>query len=376
MMKKIIAVLTIGIMLTACGGSEFEEKQSRLNELKSERINISEEIENLEQELALLDTTRRLIKTKYVEIASVQSETFRHFIEVQGSVESDRTINVNPKMGGIVTNCYVKIGQNVAKNQILAELDANILLLSIEELKTGLETATIMYNKQKELWDQNIGTEVQYIQAKAQKVSLEKKLATLKEQLDMTKIKATVSGTIDMVKLKEGEAVSPAFPVIRIVNLNDLKIVAHISDSHISKINKGDSVFVSFPHLNQEVKTTIDVVSKVIDTNNRTFSVEIMLPRTNGNIRPNMLCALSINDLTKKSTITLPINMIQKSGNEEFVYVAVQEQEKWIAKKQTINTGLIYNGKTEIIKGLKENDKIISAGYNDLTTGQQITINN
>ena len=337
---------------------------------------ISEEIETLEQEITLLDTTQALIKTKYVETASVQPETFRHFIEVQGSVESDRTININSKMGGIVTKVYVKIGQQVAKEQLLAELDASIFLLSVEELKTGLETAILMYNKQKNLWDQNIGTEVQFIQAKTRKESLEKKLAILQEQLDMTKIRATISGTIDMVKLKEGEAVSPAFPVFRIANLNDLKIVAGISDAHISKIKRGDSVLVSFPNLNHELKTTIDVVSRVIDNKNRTFTVEMKLPQTNGDISPNMLCALSINDLIKKHTIVLPINMIQKSGDEKFVYVAVQQQEIWLAKKQTVKTGLIYNGKTEIITGLKENDKIITVGYQDLTNGQQITVKN
>ncbi len=375
-MKKYLSVITIAIMLTACGGDKLSKKQNQLSQLKNEMKNISEEIETLEQEIALLDTIQALIKTKYVETTSIQPETFRHFIDVQGFVESDRTININPKMGGIVTKVYVKIGRKVTKNQLLAELDASILLLSVEELKTGLETATLMYSKQKNLWDQNIGTEVQFIQAKTQKVSLEKKLATLQEQLDMTKIRAAISGTIDMVKLKEGETVSPAFPVFRIANLNDLKIVADISDAHISKINKGDSVLVSFSELNHELKTTIDVVSRVIDTKNRTFVVEMKLSETNGDISPNMLCALSINDLIKKNTIVLPINMIQKAGDEKFVYIAVKRQGKWFANKQTVITGLIYNGKTEIITGLKENDKIITVGYQDLTNGQQITVKN
>jgi len=375
MMKKYISVITIAILLTACSGDELEEKQSRLSELKTEMLSIAEEIEILEQEIEVLDTAQSMTKTKYVEITQVQAETFRHFINVQGSVESDRTINVNPKMGGIVTNSNAKIGQKVNKNQILAELDANIILLSIAELNTSLETARLMFDKQKDLWDQNIGTEVQYIQAEANVKSLERRLATLQEQLDMTKIRATISGTIDMVNLKEGEAVSPQIPVFRIANLNDLKIVAHISDAHISKIKKGDSVSVSFPDIEREVKTTVDVVSKVIDPMNRTFGVEIKLPMTNGAIRPNMLCAISINDLTKSNTVVLPINMIQGSGDEKFIYTAIKEQGNWVAQKKVIKTGLKYNGISEIIMGLEINDMIITAGFQDITNGQHITIN-
>ncbi len=374
-MKKYISVITITILLTACSGGNLEKKKSQLSELKAEMASMAEEIKALEQEIDILDTTQLSTKAKYVKIEAVKPETFRHYISVQGLVESDRTINVSPKMGGIVTKNNVRIGQQVKKDQILAELDATIILLSIAELNTGLETARLMFNKQKDLWNQNIGTEVQYIQAEAKVKSLERKKATLQEQLDMTKIRATISGTIDLVNLKEGEAVSPQFSVFRIANLNDLKIVANLSDSHISKIKKGDNVSVSFPDTQKELTTSIDVVSKVINPMSRTFSVEIKMPKTEDEIRPNMICAVSINDLTKENAIVLPINMIQKSGNEEYIFTAVKEQEKWVAHKKTIKTGIKYNGVTEIIAGLKENDMIISNGFQDLTNGQHLTIN-
>ena len=375
-MMKYTSIILTAVLLSACGGNDLEEKKAKLSELKGDVKAMVKEIETLEQEIARLDTTTSVRKTKYVKVTSFKPKTFRHYIDVQGSVESDRTININPKMNGIVVKSYVKAGQKVSKNQLLAQIDPSIILLAIDELKTGLETATIMYNKQKSLWDENIGTEVQYIQAKAKKESLEKKLASLEEQLDMTKIKATIAGTVDMINLKEGEVVSPGFPVFKIVNLGDLKIVADISDAHISKIKKGDSVAVFFSDINYELMTTIDVVSKVIDNTNRTFSIELKLPDTKGKLSPNMICSLSINDKVVKNTFTLPIGMVQQSDENEFVFVAISDEENWMAKKQQIETGLKYNGSAQIVSGINEGHKVITVGYQDLTDNELININN
>jgi RND family efflux transporter MFP subunit len=230
-----------------------------------------------------------------------------------------------------------------------------------------------VYEKQQRLWEQKIGTEIQYLQAKNNKESLERRLATLRQQLAQYRIQAPISGVVDEVMPKVGEAVSPGLPVARIVNPQGLKVVADISEANAAKVNAGDEALISWPDLNQELPARVSVVSRSINPSSRAFPVEFTL--TGGDklsLRPNMIAVVKVKDYTKKNALVVPINVVQKDETGDFVYVAVPEGGQQVVRKKKVQTGLNYAGKMEITTGLQANDNVITAGYQSLNEGQSI----
>lgn len=379
-MKKIAIIPVIIMFLASCSSNS---EQDKLKELKQQRNDLQTELEKVNQQITefennILDEGGTLTQRNITEvkISPAAVDTFNHFVSSQGEVISDNNIFVPVESPGVVNEVYVDEGDDVSKGQKIAQIDASIIKKQIDELKNGLEFATDVFQRRKRLWDKNIGSEIEYLQAKNQKEDLEKKLATTMEQLDKLTIKAPIAGTVDEVFLKEGEMAPAGFQAARILQLSDMNIKAELSESYINKIKKGNKVVVKPINGFKEYTSEVITVAKAINDRSRTFTVEIALPGDNDQWTPNMITSLEILNYTNEQAITVPVNVIQKTQNKQFLFVAQQNGDKWVASKKWIETGLSYNNRTEIISGLKADDKVITAGYQGLSDGVEISVKN
>ena len=370
--KHLLQILTFGLvaaLLSACGSKSLD-KPAQLAALKDQKAKIEAEIAALEKELGSTNTAEKRVKT--VGLTEVATGVFRHYIDLQGKIDAEENVPVTTKMPGTLTRIFVKNGDNVQKGQLLAQVDDGVMLKSLAELEGQLKTAEDIYNRQKTLWDQKIGTEVQFIQAKSQKENLERSITTLKENWGQTKIYAPISGTVDLVILKTGQAISPGMPLCNIINLSQLKVVGDVTEAYASKVRKGDQVVVFFPDLKKEITTRVTYVSKTINPMTRTFSVECALP-AGADYRANMIAVMKIIDYQNANAIAVPVNLIQTAEEGDFVMVAEKTGDKQAtAKKASIVQGSNYNGIVEIKNGLKKGDFVISTGFQDVNNGENI----
>jgi membrane fusion protein, multidrug efflux system len=367
--KKFI-LLSITVVVAACSKPKSSNKQAELDSLKKVQAEIKGKIVKLESELG---NDPLQTKSKFVTVTEVKQQPFTHFIEVQAKVEGDEDVTIGAETMGTVTNVLVKAGDKVSKGQVLATLDDKMMQESVAEVKTQLDLATTVYNRQKNLWDQKIGSEVQYLQAKANMESMEKRMSSVQEQWNKTRIKSPINGTIDEVAIKVGQSVAPGVPAVRVVNLSSLKVKGEVAESYISKIKSGSDVVLSFPDMNKEVKTKLSYSGKAINRLNRTFNVEVRLSPKDGDFHPNQVVVLKIADYASKA-FTVPVGAVQKSSDGEFVYIAANESGKTVAKRKTVTSGMTYNGLTEIKNGLAEGDRVITNGYQNVVEGDQVKI--
>ena len=378
----LMLALALGItagLLTSCGEEKAQDPAGRLKELQAEQARIGAEIQKLQKELRqsgskTADNTAANTKTKVVQALTLEESPFRTWVEVQGTVDARQSIEVTAEGMGVVRNIKVKEGQKVTKGQILAELDQTVLLQSIEEIKGQLDFAKQLYTKQSNLWKQNIGSEVQYLNAKNQKESLERRLSTIESQLDMTRIKAPVSGTVDQVYLKLGQSTAMGMPAVRVVNFNDLRVVTDLSESYVSRVREGASVDLEFKDLNLSAQGRIAYVARSISALNRTFRAEVPLNNREGLYRPNMIVGMKINDYSTNKAIKIPVNLLQNSDEGTFVMVVRAEGQGLKAARVSVTPGRSNGIETEILQGLQAGDRIITTGYNDLNDGQAITL--
>ncbi|MEP2446502.1 MAG: efflux RND transporter periplasmic adaptor subunit [Balneola sp.] len=309
-----------------------------------------------------------------VYVEEIQPSTFRHYLNIQGDVESDNTIMITPEVNATVEKINVRLGDRVKKNDVLAELDGKITKSQIKQVESQLELSKTIYERQKNLRNQNIGSEVDFLQAKTQYESAQSQLNTLSEQLGNYTIRATISGVVNQVNVKVGENVSPAASAFQLANSTSLKVTAEVSERYITTVDEKDSVEISFPSLQTSVKKRLNVVSKVINSSNRTFEVEIYITDLNGSIRPNMMASLKINDIILKDKIVVPLNTVQKANNESFVYVAKKSDNGMQAIKRTVTLGDTYNNSIVVETGLEAGEKLINAGYTELFDKALISI--
>ncbi|HOT13885.1 MAG TPA: efflux RND transporter periplasmic adaptor subunit [Bacteroidales bacterium] len=363
-MKTKLLSLAFILVLVSCGKTD---KKAEIAKLRKQQAELAEQIKRLEAEVA--GDSTNVAKGTRVGITDVAYQDFIHCIEIQGKVDGDESVDVFAEgTGGIIKQILVKEGQYVTKGQVLATIDDKIYQVQLKSNEANLEYVNSLYEKQKALWDQKIGSEVQYLDIKNKKESLESAVETIKEQINMCKIKAPINGTVEGITIKIGQLVGPAIPAFRVVNLSTLKITAEVAEGYSSKVRKGDKVSIYLPDMKKEFNGNVDFDSKYISPVNRTFTVNVRIPSNDKDIKANMVAVVRITDYHNPKAIVVPLNVVQSDLNGQYVFVAQNKT----AKKVHITTGEIYAGNIEIKSGLNIGDKVITVGYQELEDGQAI----
>ncbi len=370
-----LAFSLVFFLLFSCNKGSKQSPQEELKSLQELVKTSNTRIEELQKQLNASDTSQvKSKRIKKVVLDTLRESEFQHYVEALGMVDAENTVVASPQMNGIVKSIRVKEGDRVSSGQILATLDAKPIMNGIEEVRNALSLANTMYEKQKSLWQQNIGSEAQYLAAKNQKEQLENKIITLQSQLALANVVAPVSGEVDEIKLRIGEIAAPGMNGIRVVNNSKLRVKAKLSDMYANKVKKGDKVLVHFPDLNKEISSTVSFASNAVNLQSRTILVEVALPSSK-EFKTNQAARIKINDSKIKNALVVSSNIIQKSINgDDYVLVAESENNQWVAKKKVVTISKEYNGLTVIQSGLKKGDLIISAGYGELVDGQQIQL--
>ncbi len=375
-MKHTYIIIALVMGIAACGPkkSELQTKKEELAKLKGEQADLNTKVKGLETELAKLDPVKREeAKVKAVAVSPVTASTFRHFVDLQGTVDAKNNVQVTPKgQGGVITAMYVVEGTPVRQGQAIAKLDDQIVRESLNEVQTQLSLANTVFDKQSNLWKQQIGTELQYLQARSNKESLERRISTIRAQMGQSTVTAPISGVVDQVTGKVGQVAAPGMGIVRVVNLSRLKVVAKVADTYAGTVRKGDAVQITFPDIKKQINSTITFVATSVDPLSRTFTIEASLPSTN-DLKPNMLAQVKINDASKSNAVVINQNLIQNTENGQLVYVAVTEGNKKVAKAKKVTTGQSYGGQIEITQGLSAGDQLITQGYQEVTDGQTIS---
>lgn len=394
-MQKFIQIIFIASAVTfaSCGAKsenkngELAEKKAKLEELKKQQLTLTASIGDLEKEIAKIDpSAAKEEKAKLVSLTTITPETFSHYIDLQGKVESENISYISPRgQGGQVKAIFVKRGDYVNKGQLLLQLDDAIAKQSVVAAERGIETiksqlafAKNIYQKQKNLWDQNIGTEVQLITAKNNMESLDNQLKSAeaqvkitKEQLQFTSVYSDVSGVAEEVNVKVGELFM-GVGQIKIVNTSNLKVTTQIPENYINKVGVGSPVKISLPDLKKSIDSKISISGKLIDPNSRSFYVEAKIP-SDKDFYPNQLAMVRILDYTVNNAITVPVNTLQSDEKGKYIMVAAKENGRLIAKKRIVTVGEFYGDQLEVKAGLQAGDQVITDGFQSLYDGQLIT---
>ena len=375
MKNHIILSIGAAILLASCQPTE----ETSLSKLKEKKTTFETQIDSINEllisvisEIALLDTVK---KAPLVASTSIERSDFNHYFRVQGNVESDKNATLFPETQGLIKAIYVKEGQNVSKGQKLLALDNDIIANNIAEVETSLSLATDVFQRQERLWDQNIGSELQFLEAKNRKESLEKTIATLRKQRSMAVLRAPFSGVVDKIFPKVGEMGSPQSRAISVVNLNQLHTKADVSEKYLSKVKSKVPVTVYFGEGLDTISGVISNVGSSINPANRTFEIKVDFKEKSDFLRPNLMAEVEINDFKADSVIVLPSSYIlQDIQGDSFVYRVEKKNGKTIAKKNILEPGLSYKGKTMILSGLTGAETLVTDGARKLVDGQEIRI--
>lgn len=371
-----VVALSAVFLLASCGekGSDLNLKKSELDKLKKESAVLLQKIAELEMEIAKLDTAAEG-KGFAVRVDTLKAETYKNPVEFQGVVESDKNVAVSSETGGTIVSLSVKEGDMVIKGQVLATLDGSLVSTGIDEIKKQLELAEITYDKQKRLWEQNIGSEIQYLQAKNRKEALEKQLASAQTRLGKYVLRAPISGTVDRIMFNTGEMAGPGMPVVTVVDGTDIKIRSEVSEGYIGKFKKGDEVLVKFPSIRLQSNEKINAIGQVINPDNRTYSMYVVPSAVAAKLKPNLLAIITAYDFVQENAITVPTILIQKEKDKTFVFVAVSNGNGSLtAEKRYIEIEHYFSGRSIVKSGLKDGDLLITAGYNSVDTGDKLKI--
>lgn len=368
-------ILLIIIMLIQSGCSAKvsdpnKEKQERLAVYRDEMIALKRKIADLESELK----DESLRSTVAVAVTSVKKADYKHFVDVMGKVESEQNLLVSPESPGNIVSILIKEGDRVTKGQVLARLNSDALDRSIQEVDVSLDMARTLYERQDLLWKQNIGSEVQFLQAKSNMESLEKRLESLKAQKAMAVVTSPVNGVVDELIQKRGESAGPSIPFARVVNLDDIYITADLSETYINMVKKGDAVEIEFPVLGKTIRAIVARTSSVIDPDSRTFRVRVELQNKDGQIRPNLMAVLKLCTYQNPEAIVVPSLLVKTDFTGEFLFVAEEEDGNMVARKRYIESGLKDNSVVLVNKGLDAGALVITEGFAQVVDGTRLQV--
>ncbi|HAY72126.1 MAG TPA: hypothetical protein DCX89_09575 [Saprospirales bacterium] len=379
-MKNILIFMSI-ILLASCGASTNQGEASveglskLIKEKEKQMIVLKTEIDSIKRQITKLDPDYFKKEIKSLEVITVMEEDFKSYYEVQGLINAEEEVVISSEMPGRLTTLNIELGSNVTKGQLIGTVDTEGTEKQIEELKKSLELAVDVYDRQKRLWDQNIGSEIQFLQAKNNKERLEKTLVSAQLALKKSKIYAPVSGSIAMMMAEKGEMVSPGVPIARMMSTSKVKLVADVPEKFVRNVKKNDKVLVKVPALDYSNEVNVSRIGNYIHPNNRTFEVEAKLSNPGGLLKPNLLAMMYINDYTSKKAIVLDQNLVQQDiSGEYFVFTAKEENGKYIVEKRIVELGRSYENRVEIKSGIAVNDRVIKSGISYLAEGQEISI--
>lgn len=367
---KIIIFALIVLLVAACS----QDKKAELEKLKKQHAELSEKIKQLDMEIGTNDQPDQS-KLLNVSVEELKESEFRHYIEVQGKLDGEENVDVQPEgMGGAVQAILVQTGQYVTRGQVLARLNDAALRDQLKALESTYDLARENFERQQRLWDQKIGSEMQYLQAKSNKEALEGQISALKEQINMNSIKSPISGTVEEINIKVGQIASAQSPIpaFRVVNFNSIKVKAEVAEAYSKKVAVGDKVKIIFPDLEREVDANISAVSRYINTINRTFLVEVKIDPKKDGFKANMIAILKITDYSNNKAVSIPVKYLQSDEAGDYIYIAETREGRNFAKKTYIKQGMSYNGLLEVKEGLNAGDKLITSGYLDLEEGEEI----
>jgi membrane fusion protein (multidrug efflux system) len=385
-MKKRIILLSIAVFLTACGDQKeitleeiiasenIEAIQQKRDVIVAKQQEINEQIKQLDETLAVLNPEKNM---PLITSFTANDTLFKHYLEIQGSVETDQNIVITPEMGGVLQRVYVTEGQRVRKGQILASIDDGGMSLSIAQMQVQADLAKTIFERQERLWTQNIGSEIQYLQAKTAYEGQLNAINYMKQQLTKASMRAPFSGTIDDVITEQGNVVAPGqTPIMRLVSLKNMYIKADVPETYITNVVTGKEVAVYFPVLGTTLATKISQTGSFINPNNRTFKAEINVPNKDQNIKPNLTARLKINDYTNEKAILIPQSIISENAQgEQYIYVLKEiTGNNAVAKRIIIKTGRKQDDIIEVLNGLQSGDQIIQEGARSVKDGQTVKI--
>ena len=376
-MKKIITIASIAAFAWAC---ESEQKTT-LDKLYHERDSlvtvqstVGARLREIETEINTLDSTRSLTTITTLDL---QPKTFEHYFQVYGTIEASKSISLYPEANGTIQRIYVSEGQKVSEGQLLIELDSKVIEKNIDEVKANLELAKTLYEKQRKLWvEEKIGSEVQYLQAKTNKESLESRLEVLQQQLRMTKVRAPFGGVVDEIFPKTGEMALAGQPVIRLINLSDVYLSADVSEAYVGTIGNGTDAEVYISSLDKTIASKVIQVGQFINPSNRTFKVHVGLDGQSNLYKPNMMASINLRDYHADSAIVIPNRLLQQTPQgENFVYIVKPFKEGFgEVERVMVGVGQSYKESTEIVSGLSANEVLIDRGSRSVKNGQHVQI--
>ena len=386
-MKKIYSLLAIAFVIVSCGKEEaksieeviasknIKEIRTKKGELDKQQVELNSKIKQLNAAIEQLDTIKKI---PLITALTAKKEVFHHFVELQGDVQTKQNVLVYPETPGTLEKVFVTEGQKVSKGQVLAKIDDGGLQEQVAQLEATTALAQTTFERQKRLWDQKIGSEIQYLQAKTSYESQKNTLKQLKIQLGKSTIKAPFSGIVDDVIKDEGTVVAPGpgAELFRIVNLSNMYIEAAVPENYITNVTKGKNVEVYFPVLGEKINAKVRQSGNFINPANRTYQIEIAIPNSKNNIKPNLTAKLKINDYTNKEAILIPQSIISENASgEQYVYIIKNEKgNEGVATQTVVKTGKTQGDVIEILEGISTGDKLIEAGARSVKDGQEVKI--
>lgn len=371
-------IFTLSLLLLVLGCNNATKESQSVTDLKIQKMdlvnqlnNISNKLKSVERAILDLDTLKRLVS---VTSFKAEEKTFNHYIEVQGVVKADKAIELRGEMGGTLTAVLIKQGQKVTKGQVLATLESSVIDNSVLQIKTQLDLATTTYERQARLWEQNIGSEIQFLQIKSQKEGLENSLNSLKAQARKMKIIAPFSGTIDQVFAKTGELISPTAPILRLVNLDNVYIESEVTETYLKSISKGSKALLNFTSIDTYLEASITQVGNFINPSNRSFRTRIDIKNINNELKANLLADIKINDFSATG-IVIPSKIIQKDRNgKTFVYTLEAEEANYKVIKTFVRDSNSYNNFSYISEGLNSKSTLVDKGARLVKNGDIVKL--